>query len=319
MAGQQCDHDSLTVCSNSTFTSAGSLGHLFQYSRPFHRWLVRRGRAVEHRGHARSAIAITPPRAPAISSTTAGGPNSYYQAPTVYVADLGTDATYANAIDYQIDAWSYGGGTATVAVVESTYQIRYTATGGGGRDDSENHHAWQQNLDPRACDRGSRAALQPGVAQAIVSEDFTGTGTTNPWYYFNGACLTASTHAGTGTSGVTAGIPPGCTTLQSYYDSSTYTTTDSALVGGYHGEATTSTAWNSSTALDPTGYGALRFTNGCINNSSNGGGSGGHHENGLIISGNTYSTDQGLDITFKTVSYRGIPATTARAVRRAYR
>jgi type IV pilus assembly protein PilY1 len=148
----------------------------------------------------------------------------------------------------------------------------------------------------------------PGFAQAIVSEDFTGTGTTNPWYYFNGACLTASTHAGTGTSGVTAGIPPGCTTLQSYYDSSTYTTTDSALVGGYHGEATTSTAWNSSTALDPTGYGALRFTNGCINNSSNACGNnsaGGHHENGLIISGNTYSTDQGLNITFKTVSYRG--------------
>ena len=145
-------------------------------------------------------------------------------------------------------------------------------------------------------------------AQAIVSEDFTGVGTSNPWYYFNGACLTAKASAGTGTSGTVAGIPPGCTTLQSYYDSSTYSTSDSALVGGYHGTATGSTAWNSSTALDPTGNGALRFTNGCINGSANScgnGSAGGHHENGLIISGNTYSTDQGLDITFKTVTYRG--------------
>jgi len=63
---------------------------------------------------------------------SAGTANSYAGAPTVYIADLGTDATYANAVDYQVDAWSYGGGTATVAVVESTYQIRYTATGGGG-------------------------------------------------------------------------------------------------------------------------------------------------------------------------------------------
>lgn len=63
---------------------------------------------------------------------SSGGVNSYAAAPTVYIADLGSDATFANAIDYQVDAWSYGGGTSTVAVVESTYQIRYTATGGGG-------------------------------------------------------------------------------------------------------------------------------------------------------------------------------------------
>ncbi|HEX4267271.1 MAG TPA: PilC/PilY family type IV pilus protein [Steroidobacteraceae bacterium] len=143
----------------------------------------------------------------------------------------------------------------------------------------------------------------PGFAQAIVSEDFTGTTTTNPWYYFNGACLTASKSAGTGTSGVTPGVVPGCTTLQNYYDSSTYSTSDSALVGGYHGTATGSTAWNSATALDPSGNGALRFTNGCISGSSCQ--NGGHNENGLIVSGNTYSTDQGLDITFKTVTYRG--------------
>lgn len=63
---------------------------------------------------------------------TAGGQGNYYQAPTVYIAELGTDATYANAVDYQVDAWSYGGATGTAAVVEATYQIRFTATGGGG-------------------------------------------------------------------------------------------------------------------------------------------------------------------------------------------
>ncbi|MFZ0549996.1 MAG: PilC/PilY family type IV pilus protein [Steroidobacteraceae bacterium] len=145
-----------------------------------------------------------------------------------------------------------------------------------------------------------------GFAQAIISEDFTGTGTTNPWYYFNGACLTASTSSGTGTSGSVPGIPPGCTTLKSYYDSGS--TSDSAMVGGYLGTATGSTAWNSSTALDSSGNGALRFTNGCINSSSNAcgnGNAGGHSENGIIISGDAYPTNEGLDITFKTVTYRG--------------
>jgi len=64
--------------------------------------------------------------------STTGGTDEYYQAPTIYIADLGTDATYANAVDYQLDAWSYGGSSGTVAVVESVYQIRYIATGGGG-------------------------------------------------------------------------------------------------------------------------------------------------------------------------------------------
>lgn len=63
---------------------------------------------------------------------SAGGPDNYYQAPTVYLAELGSDATYANAVDYQVDAWSYGGSNDTVAVVESIYQIRYLAKGGGG-------------------------------------------------------------------------------------------------------------------------------------------------------------------------------------------
>ncbi len=52
----------------------------------------------------------------------------------------------------------------------------------------------------------------PGFAQALVSEDFTGIGTTNPWYFYNGACLTASTVATT----TEPGRPPGCT-KDSYY------------------------------------------------------------------------------------------------------
>jgi type IV pilus assembly protein PilY1 len=126
----------------------------------------------------------------------------------------------------------------------------------------------------------------PGFGQALVSEDFVSTGTTNPWYFFNGACLTASSASQT----VEPGKPPGCT-ADSYYTEN--------LVGGYNGVAGTAV-----TLPDPSGEGALRFTNGCINSGS-GCGSGGHSQNGAIISANTYSTDQGLDITFKTVTYRG--------------
>jgi len=59
-------------------------------------------------------------------------------------------------------------------------------------------------------------------AQSSVSEDFTGTGTTNQWYFFNGACLTASTAAGVepviGTNGQpTGGHLPGCTTIAGSY------------------------------------------------------------------------------------------------------
>lgn len=61
-----------------------------------------------------------------------GVANQYFQTPTVYIAQLGYDATAPTAVDYQIDAWSYGGNSGTVAVVESTYQIRYIAEGGGG-------------------------------------------------------------------------------------------------------------------------------------------------------------------------------------------
>jgi type IV pilus assembly protein PilX len=60
-----------------------------------------------------------------------GGANTYYNAPSTYIAELGPDATVANATDYQVDAWTYAGAENTVAEVESTYQIRYSVQGSG--------------------------------------------------------------------------------------------------------------------------------------------------------------------------------------------
>ncbi|MGH8317013.1 MAG: pilus assembly PilX family protein [Steroidobacteraceae bacterium] len=71
---------------------------------------------------------------PATGSTTTlfpvsatGAVDSFYEPPTVYIASLGSDATNPRNADYQIDAWSTGGSSGTVAVVESVYQISYTA------------------------------------------------------------------------------------------------------------------------------------------------------------------------------------------------
>ncbi len=94
-------------------------------------------------------------------------------------------------------------------------------------------------------------AVPPGAqAQVAVSEDFTGTSTSNPWYFFNGACLTAGTAAGAEPSGGAGGQMPGCTALRNtYYNES--------LVGGQNG-----VAGGAQTLPDPAAQGALRFTNG---------------------------------------------------------
>ena len=152
-------------------------------------------------------------------------------------------------------------------------------------------------------------ALQAVAAYATVnvSENFTGTSTENAWYYFGGACLTAGTGAGTGESTNGPGSPPGCTVDPYYQNLPFYAGNAEPLVGGYNG-----VSGSSQTLPDPNGDGALRFTNGCVygwkcqsTGSSTSIGGGGHDEAGAIISGDTFSTNQGLDITFKTVSYRG--------------
>jgi type IV pilus assembly protein PilX len=47
---------------------------------------------------------------------------SYYQTPTFYITDVGTQPGTTNEI-YQIDALGYGGSPSAVAVVESTYLL----------------------------------------------------------------------------------------------------------------------------------------------------------------------------------------------------
>jgi type IV pilus assembly protein PilX len=67
-----------------------------------------------------------------ITTSTTGGENTLYGYPMAYIGYLGADATVPGAQDYMVDAWSYGGSEATVAVVQSTYQIRYTVASASG-------------------------------------------------------------------------------------------------------------------------------------------------------------------------------------------
>jgi type IV pilus assembly protein PilY1 len=118
-------------------------------------------------------------------------------------------------------------------------------------------------------------------AQSSIAEDFTQASTTNPWYFFNGACLTAGTSTGVEPVSAT-GLMPGCTTIAtSYYNKSS----GEVLTGGYNG-----------TFPDPVGKGALRFTNGYPY---------GYNESGGILSTTPFPTGQGVSITFKTVTYLG--------------
>jgi type IV pilus assembly protein PilY1 len=128
------------------------------------------------------------------------------------------------------------------------------------------------------------AAPLAAQAQSSVADDFTSTATSNPWYFFNGACLTAGTTAGVEPTSTSAGQVPGCTAIgTSYYNQ--------PLVGGQNG-----VSGNTQTLPDPDGQGALRFTNG---------NPGGYSQNGGILSTTPFPTGQGVSITFKTVTYRG--------------
>ena len=129
-------------------------------------------------------------------------------------------------------------------------------------------------------------------AQSAATEDFTGASTTNSWYYFNGACLTAGTGNANGSSGTVAGPIPGCKNiLTSYYK--TTTNADPYLVGG---QTDTQTTGHTAAWADTSGNGALRFTNGYPY---------GHNQNGAIVSSTPFDAGSGVQITFKTVTYRG--------------
>jgi type IV pilus assembly protein PilY1 len=129
-------------------------------------------------------------------------------------------------------------------------------------------------------------ASNVSLAQATFTEDFRGATTSNNWYFFNGACLTAGTVSGSASPGKI----PSCTSIQnSYY--AQQQDHDTALVGGKNG-----VAGNAQTLPDPAQGGALRFTNGSPF---------GHDENGAIVSATAFNAGQGIQITFKTVTYRG--------------
>jgi type IV pilus assembly protein PilY1 len=123
-------------------------------------------------------------------------------------------------------------------------------------------------------------------AQSTFTEDFTGGTTNNPWYFFNGACLTA----GSTSAASSPGQIPSCVSIENTYYAQQQDR-DAALVGGKNG-----VAGNAQTLPDPVGSGALRFTNGSPY---------GHGENGAIVSSSAFNAGQGIQITFKTVTYRG--------------
>jgi type IV pilus assembly protein PilX len=123
--------NTLTVCSSSTFTSTAS-PEICSNTLATSTDALSAAVVPWNIGGAAIGYNYNPTVGAGALFNVSGGANSYAGSPYVYIADLGSDATYANATDYQVDAWSYGGSAATVAVVESTYQIRLTATGGGG-------------------------------------------------------------------------------------------------------------------------------------------------------------------------------------------
>jgi type IV pilus assembly protein PilY1 len=120
------------------------------------------------------------------------------------------------------------------------------------------------------------AAGAHAQVQLTVSDDFTQSNTKNPWATFDGACLTAGD--GTGS------IPP-CVGLP-YYQSQT-------LVGGTSG-----------TLPDQGGSGALRLTNGYTAGKPQSF-QYGFNQAGGIISNFTFAAGTGVQILFKTLTYRG--------------
>ena len=138
-------------------------------------------------------------------------------------------------------------------------------------------------------------------AQTVFSEDFTGTTTINSWYFFNGACLTASAASPGANPGQTL---PGCTNTSfksAYYPGENQ-------VGGTAGVAgTAETLPDLPTIVNgvSTNTGALRFTNanGSTNNAN--GHKYGGNEGGAIVSAVPFPAANGVQITFKSVTYRG--------------
>ncbi|HTD02241.1 PilC/PilY family type IV pilus protein [Undibacterium sp.] len=120
-------------------------------------------------------------------------------------------------------------------------------------------------------------APPPVFAQLVVSDTLTGPTSSYGWTTTNGACLTA----GDSTTTPTSSSIPACNGLP-YYSGKTQ-------VGGVSG-----------VLPDPSGQGALRLTNGDTTTGSNG-----NNQTGSVISTTPFPTNQGVQVTFSTVTYGG--------------
>ena len=134
--------------------------------------------------------------------------------------------------------------------------------------------------------------VAPTTASQSLNDDFTAANDTNSWKTFDGACLTA----GDGTGSI-----PACVGL-AYYKGQ-------IQVGGNNGFLGNSSAPAGSQAGDAAGTGALRFTNGFTsghNSSDSDAFQYGYKQAGSIISSGTpFATGAGLQVVFKTITYRG--------------
>ena len=110
-------------------------------------------------------------------------------------------------------------------------------------------------------------------AQLIINDSLTGGSSSYDWRPLNGACLTAGNNTGS---------IPACNGL-SYYSGK-------VQVGGTTGRLP-----------DLAGQGALRLTNG----DKTDGGANGDNQTGAVVSNFTFPTNQGLQVTFTTVTYGG--------------
>jgi type IV pilus assembly protein PilY1 len=109
-------------------------------------------------------------------------------------------------------------------------------------------------------------------AQLIISDTLTGVSSAYNWRALNGACLTAGNNTGT---------IPACSGL-AYYSGKT-------LVGGTGGRLP-----------DSPGQGALRLTNGDTTTGANG-----DNQTGAVVSNFTFPSNEGLQVSFTTVTYGG--------------
>ena len=128
-------------------------------------------------------------------------------------------------------------------------------------------------------------------AQIIINDKLTGAHSLFNWKALDGACLTAGDSSNTPSDGTqytpsTASVTiPGCAVSTFTY----YSSKNSTLVGGATG-----------TLPDAVGSGALRLTNGDYMQGTNG-----DQMTGAVISNFTFPTNQGVQVTWTSVTYGG--------------